>query len=473
MTLDRYVDPISQRYASAAMQELFSPLERVRVWRDLWIALAQHQRELGLPITAAQVAELRAARDRIDLDRAAEIERELRHDVMAHIRAYGEVAPGARGIIHLGATSCTITDNADLVLMRRGLDIVSEGLLATIHSFARFARAHASVPALGSTHLQPAQLTTVGKRCALWIQDLVDVWREIAETRERLPFRGVKGTTGTQASFLQLFGGDAEKVRELERRVTETMGFRSAVPLSGQTYSRLWDLRVVGRLGELAAAAHKTCTDLRLLQGFGEIEEPYESSQVGSSAMPYKRNPMRSERVCALARHLMSIPPALATLASTQWLERTLDDSAHRRIAIPQAFLTADAILRTLGNISAGLVLVGRVIERRVAEQLPFMAAEELLMGAVTAGGDRQELHERIRRLSWRAKESLVESGGANPLREWLEGDPELGPVLLALPPWEPARFVGLAPEQTIRYLDDVVSALPLPREAASADLQV
>ncbi len=473
MTLEQYIDPISERYASAPMRELFSPLCRARVWRDLWIALADAEREFGLPVTAGQVTELREARDRIDLDRVAKFEKELRHDVMAHIHAYGEVAPGARGILHLGATSCYVTDNADLILMRRGLELISEELLRAIHAFARFAREHAAVPTLGLTHLQPAQLTTVGKRCALWVQDLVDVWSEIEDIRERLPFRGVKGTTGTQASFLHLLGGDAEKVRALERRVAESMGFTTVVPLTGQTYSRLWDLRIISRLGELGAAAHKLATDLRLLQAFGEVEEPFAASQVGSSAMPYKRNPMRAERVCSLARHLMSIPPGMATLASTQWMERTLDDSAHRRVAIPQAFLTADAVLLTLHNIGSGLTLIPQVVERRVAEQLPFMAAEEVLMGGVSDGGDRQDLHERIRQLSWRAKKQLVEEGGANPLRAWLEADSVLGPVVEKLPPWEPTRFVGLAPEQTIRYLDSVVGALPVPPDESPSDLEV
>lgn len=473
LAFGRYVDPISQRYASTAMQHEFSPLRRARVWRDLWIALAEAEHALGLPVSAAQVEELRAHRDEIDFARIAEFEKELRHDVMAHIHAFGEVAPGARGIIHLGATSCYVTDNADLILMRDGLRRIDDRLLSTIHAFARFAREHADVPALGLTHLQPAQLTTIGKRCALWIQDLVDVRHEIADIAGRLPFRGVKGTTGTQASFLQLFDGDANKVQELEERVARSMGFDRVFPLTGQTYPRVWDLRVVGRLGELGTVVHKIATDLRLLQSFGEMEEPYETNQVGSSAMPYKRNPMRSERLCALARHLQSIPPGLATLAATQWMERTLDDSAHRRVAIPQAFLTADAILITLHNVASGLILQRRVAERRVAEQLPFMAAEEILMAAVSQGADRQDVHERIRRLSWKAKQRISEEGGPNPLREWIEEDEVLGPVARSLPPWDPQRFVGLAPLQTIRYLDEVVAALPVPEGEAPTELEV
>ena len=471
--LERYVDPISQRYASRAMQELFSPVSRARVWRDLWIALAEAEHELGLPVSPEQIEEMKEKRDQIDLARVAVFEKELRHDVMAHIHAFGEVAPSARGIIHLGATSCYVTDNADLILIRRGLEMVSDRLLRTIHAFARFARTHASTPALGWTHLQPAQLTTVGKRAALWLQDLVDVWQEIDDIHGRLPLRGVKGTTGTQASFLHLLGGDAAKVGELEKKVAEKVGFDRVFPLTGQTYPRIWDQRVVGRLGELGTAVHKIATDLRLLQSFGEVEEPYESSQVGSSAMPYKRNPMRSERLCSLARHLMTIVPGLATLAATQWMERTLDDSAHRRVAIPQAFLTADAILITLENVADGLTVVPRVTERRIAEQLPFMAAEEILMGGVSDGGDRQELHERIRKLSWRAKQQLVEEGGANPLRGFLEEDEVLGPIVKRLPPWDPQRFVGLAPEQTVNYLDTVVAALPASGGEPPAELEV
>ena len=455
------------------MQELFSPLARARVWRDLWIALAEAEHELGLPVTAEQIEELRANRDQIDLSRVAVFEKELRHDVMAHIHAYGEVAPSARGIIHLGATSCYVTDNADLIVMRRGLEMISDRLLRTIHAFSKFARTHASVPTLGLTHLQPAQLTTVGKRAALWLQDLVDVWQELVDIRTRLPFRGVKGTTGTQASFLHLFNDDETKVAALEALVAQKVGFDRVFPLTGQTYPRVWDQRVVGRLGELGTVVHKIATDLRLLQSFGEVEEPYEKSQVGSSAMPYKRNPMRSERLCSLARHLMAIVPGLATLAATQWMERTLDDSAHRRVAIPQAFLTADAILITLENVASGLHVVPRVVERRIAEQLPFMAAEEILMGGVSDGGDRQELHERIRQLSWRAKQQLVEEGGANPLRGFLEEDEVLGPIVTRLPPWDPARFVGLAPQQTLKYLDTVVAALPLSGEEPPAELEV
>ncbi|MGA1203333.1 MAG: adenylosuccinate lyase [Planctomycetota bacterium] len=470
---DLYVDPIAQRYASKTMQALFSPMHRARVWRDLWIVLAEAEHELGLPVTAAQVRELREQRDAIDLERVAEHEKQLRHDVMAHIHAYGEVAPGARGIIHLGATSCFVTDNADLIILRRGLDLVSDRLLRSIHALARFCRENAHRPALGLTHLQPAQLTTVGKRAALWLQDLVDVWHELDDIRGRLPLRGVKGTTGTQASFLHLFDGDAAKVAELERRVAEKVGFSKVFPLTGQTYPRVWDQRVIGRLGELGTVVHKAATDLRLLQSFGEVEEPYEKSQVGSSAMPYKRNPMRSERLCSLARHLLSIPPGLATLAATQWMERTLDDSAHRRVAIPQAFLTCDAILITLENVFAGMTVVPRVVERRVAEHLPFMAAEEILMGAVSEGGDRQELHERIRQLSWQAKQQLVESGGENPLRAMLEADEVLGPVVSALPAWDPARFVGLAPQQTIAYLEGAVADLPAPAELPPAELSV
>lgn len=468
-----YIDPIAQRYASEEIQKLFSPRRRARVWRQLWIALAEIESEMGLPVSAEQVSEMRSAIDNIDLDRIAEIEADLRHDVMAHIHHFGEVAPGAKGVIHLGATSCFVTDNGDLLLIAEASSIVSERLLRAIHSLAEFVRTHAAIPTLGLTHLQPAQLTTVGKRAALWVQDLVDCWQDIEELRNNLPLRGVKGTTGTQASFLQLLGGDEEKVRALDLALAEKFGFSRTFPITGQTYPRSWDHRIISRLGELAAVLHKIATDIRLLQSWGEIEEPYGVNQVGSSAMPYKRNPMKSERICALARHLMAQAPAMGQLAATQWMERTLDDSAHRRVAIPQSFLTIDALLITARNIFDGLVVHPRVIERRVAEQLPFIAVEELLMEGVARGGDRQDLHERIRRLAWQAKEKLLEDGGDNPLRGLVENDDVLGPIAASQKPWESSRFTGLAESQARRYLADVVDRLPRPEEDHLRQLKV
>ncbi|MCA8959312.1 MAG: adenylosuccinate lyase [Planctomycetes bacterium] len=468
-----YTDPLAQRYASASMKTLFSPRRRALAWRDLWIALAEEERALGLPIDANQVAALRAHRDELDLDRIAEHEERLRHDVMAHIHHFGEVAPEARGILHLGATSCFVTDNGDLVLYREALTIIGQRLLRSIHALARFAREHADRPTLGLTHLQPAQLTTVGKRAALWLQDLVDVWREVDRLRIELPFRGVKGTTGTQASYLQLFGGRHEDVEELERRVSARMGFDRVFPLTGQTYSRLWDHRVVNLLCEIGIVLHKMSTDLRLLQSWGEIEEPYRSTQIGSSAMPYKRNPMRAERMGALSKHLMAFPTSVGTMAATQWFERTLDDSALRRLTIPQAFLTADALLIIARNVCDGLIVHPRVIERRLADQLPFIAAEELLMLGASRGGDRQELHERIRRLAWQAAQEMREEGAPNGLRGMFEADDVLGPLLAELPPWEATRFTGRAAEQTRAYLDDVIAALPVPPEDELRELTV
>lgn len=468
-----YVDPIAARYASPEMSALFSARRRTETWRDLWIALAEAQCELGLGVQPAQVEALRAARDRIDLARVAELEERLRHDVMAHIHAYGEVAPAARGIIHWGATSCYVTDNADLLLMRSALRLLAARALRAIHALGAFAGEHADLPTLGLTHLQVAQLTTVGKRAALWLQDLVEAYEQLAALAERLPFRGVKGTTGTQASFLQICHGDAGKVQELERRVATRMGFDRVIPLTGQTYSRVWDVRVVGALAELAISLHKFSTDLRLLQSWGELEEPYGAAQVGSSAMPYKRNPMKAERLGSLAKVVMTLAPGTGVMAATQWMERTLDDSAFRRVVLPQAFLAADAMLLITRNITTGLRVNTAVAERRVRENLPFLAAEELLMEGVARGGDRQDLHERIRRLSWQALEAVRERGEANPLRTLFEADPVLGPVLRELPGWDPARFVGLAPVQTRRYLAEVVARLPCPADDHLTDLSV
>lgn len=454
------------------MQKLFSPLRRALTWRDVWIALAKVEQEQGLPVTAEQVAALVGARDDIDLGRVAEIEREIRHDVMAHIRHYGEVAPVAAGVIHLGATSCFVTDNADLIILKSGLGCVRDRLLRVIHSLSDFCRKNAAVPTLGLTHLQPAQLTTVGKRASLWLQDLVHCYKEVVDLISDLPLRGLKGTTGTQATFLQLCNGDGGRVDALESALAKELGFDKVFDLCGQTYPRLWDHRIACRITDISAAMHKAATDIRLLQSFGELEEPYESTQVGSSAMPYKRNPMRSERICGLSRHVMTVAPGLAQLAANQWMERTLDDSAQRRIALPNLFLAIDAILLAGRNVFSGLIVHDRVRERRIAEYLPFMAAEELLMEGVSRGGDRQELHERIREHSWKAREAILE-GESNPLRSLIEQDDFFGDVAASLPPWEPVRFTGRASEQTLRYLDNVVDLLPRPDEDHLTELKV
>ncbi|MEC9476441.1 MAG: adenylosuccinate lyase [Planctomycetota bacterium] len=472
MDQEQYQDPVAQRYASAEMQNLFSPLRRALTWRDVWIALAKVEQEAGLPVTLDQVRALEEARDRIDLDRVSQIERETRHDVMAHIRHYGEVAPEAAGVIHLGATSCFVTDNADLMIIKTALCTVRDRLLRVIHALASHCRENAAIPTLGLTHLQPAQLTTVGKRASLWLQDLVDCYRQIEDLIAELPLRGLKGTTGTQATFLQLCAGDGSRVDSLERALATELGFEKVFDLCGQTYPRLWDHRISCRLTDIAVAMHKAATDIRLLQSFGEAEEPYEQTQVGSSAMPYKRNPMRSERICALSRQLMTIAPGLAQLAANQWMERTLDDSAQRRVAIPSLFLTIDAILLAARNVFSGLIIHHRVRDRRIAEHLPFMAAEELLMEGVARGGDRQELHERIREYSWKARESVL-NGEENPLRTYIESDSFFSKVASDLPPWEPVRFTGRAEEQTLRYLDEVVDLLPKPDEDHLTELKV
>ena len=399
MTLERetYDNPLVDRYASAEMSRLWGPARKFGTWRRLWVALAEAEAELGLPITPAQIEQLRAHVDDIDFDAAARHERRLRHDVMAHVHAYGDVCPDARGIIHWGATSCYVTDNTDLILMRESLELVRDRLVAVIARLADFARQHRRLACLGFTHLQPAQPTTVGKRACLWAYDLVQDLAELEHRLANLKARGVKGTTGTQASFLELFHGDHAKVRELERRVAAKMGFAEVYAVTGQTYSRKVDSQVLDVLSGIAQSASKAATDLRLLQSQKEIEEPFETEQIGSSAMAYKRNPMRAERICGLARFVISLQSSTAMTAATQWMERTLDDSANRRLVIPQAFLAIDAIGMLYENVAAGLVVYPKVIERHLQDELPFMATENLLMAAVAAGGDRQQLqHERI-----------------------------------------------------------------------------
>jgi adenylosuccinate lyase len=473
MSCESFDNPLAERYASAEMVRLWSPQSRYATWRKLWVALAEAEAELGLAITPQQLAELRSHVEDIDFDAVARYERRLRHDVMAHIHAYGDLCPAARPIIHLGATSCYVTDNADLLLMRAGLELLARRLAAVVDRLATFALQHRAVACLGFTHLQPAQPTTVGKRACLWAYDLVLDLQEVEHRLKHLRFRGAKGTTGTQASFLQLFGGDHEKVRRLDRLVAIKMGFDEVFPVTGQTYSRKVDAQIVAALAGIAHSAHKAATDLRLLQSRRELEEPFEQEQVGSSAMPYKRNPMRAERVCGLARFLMSLETGVGQTAAVQWLERTLDDSALRRLALPQAFLAADAILVLMQNIAGGLTVYPEVIRRHLDDELPFMATETILMSAVERGGDRQELHERIRRHSLAAAAILKEQGVPNDLLQRLQADPALAGVdfqtLL-----DPARFVGRAPQQVDEFVNEVVEPIRAKyREALSIGAKV
>ena len=447
-----YENPLVTRYASRGMAELWSSRKKFSTWRRLWVALAEAERDLGLNITGRQVDELRAKVDDIDFDAARAHEERLRHDVMAHVHAYGDVAPEARKIIHLGATSCYVTDNTDLILIREGLTLVRDGLVGAIDALGTFALARRDLPCLGYTHYQPAQLVTVGKRATLWayelILDLADVERRLADLR----FLGVKGTTGTQASFLALFGGDHAKVEALDRKVAEAFGFADSQPVSGQTYTRKVDSQVVAALAGVAESAHRFGSDLRLLAHEREVEEPFEAEQVGSSAMAYKRNPMRAERMCSIARFAMALPAAAAQTAATQWLERTLDDSAVRRMVLPQAFLAVDALLTLYLNVVPGLVVNPPVIARHVAAELPFMATENLMMAAVQLGGDRQDLHERIRTHSLAAAARIKQGDGLNDLAERLAQDPafrgvDLDSVLDA------RRFVGRSAEQVDAFL--------------------
>ena len=462
---DVYDNPLIGRYASTEMSQLWSPQTKHSTWRRLWVALAESERELGLDISQAQVDELKAHVDDIDFDAAALHEKRLRHDVMAHVHAYGDVCPLARPIIHLGATSCYVTDNTDLILMRRGLEMLRSKLVATIDRLAKFAAEYRDLPCLGFTHLQPAQPVTVGKRATLWCYDLVLDLEELSHRIDSLKLRGVKGTTGTQATFLALFDGNHAKVDELDRIVCRKLGFETAYAVTGQTYSRKVDSQVIDVLGGLAQSAHKAGSDLRLLQSRKEVEEPFEKHQIGSSAMAYKRNPMRSERMCGLARFVMGLTSSVAQTTATQWMERTLDDSAIRRLTIPQAFLSADAILILYRNIVDGLVVYPKVIAKHLEEELPFMATEEILMAGVRAGGDRQELHERIRIHSIEAGQQVKAHGQANDLIDRLKQESSFANVDLtgAL---DPKRFIGRAPEQVDRFIEDVIE--PIRREYAN-----
>jgi adenylosuccinate lyase len=441
------------------MARLFSPARRFRTWRRLWLALAEAEQELGLDITQEQLGQMRGHLDDLNIERAEALERELRHDIMAHVHAFGEQAAAARPIIHLGATSCDIGDNADLVILRDGLDLLMRRLLTVIERLARFAAEHRALATLGFTHYQPAQLTTVGKRAALWLWDLVTDFQAVEAARANLRFRGIKGTTGTQASFLRLFDGDAAKVRRLEQLVAAKMNFAAVQPVTGQTYSRKEDARLIAVLSGLAQSAHKFANDLRLLANLKEIEEPFEKSQIGSSAMAYKRNPMRAERMTGLSRVLMAMEPAAAATAAEQWLERTLDDSASRRIVLGEGFLLADAILLIYQNVVEGLVVYPKMIARHIADELPFMATENILMAAVRSGGDRQTLHEAIRRHSQEAARQVKMEGEANDLLARLRSDPLFAKVDIDAE-MDPSRFIGLAPEQVDELLAEHVRPL-------------
>lgn len=459
MSSDRYENPLIRRYASRQMAELWSERRKFGLWRRLWLVLAQTQRELGLPITEEQIQELEAHLDDVDLQAAAAYERRLRHDVMAHLHAYGDQCPRARPILHLGATSCYVTDNADLILMREALELTARRLARVIDQLGVFAARYRDLACLSYTHLQPAQPTTVGRRACLWAYDLALDLAELEHRLATLRARSVKGTTGTQASFLQLFGGDHAKVRELERRVAGKLGFPGSYVVTGQTYSRKVDAQVLDVLSGIAQSAHKLATDVRLLAARRELEEPFEEEQVGSSAMAYKRNPMRSERICGLARFVLSLQSSTASTAAVQWLERSLDDSANRRLVIPQAFLAIDAVLVLLENVTAGLVVYPEVIAAHLREELPFMATENILMAAVAAGGDRQTLHEKIRRYSQEVAQRIKQQGAANDLLTRLAADDAFAGVDLAAV-CEVRRFIGRAPEQVDEFLAEVVEPI-------------
>jgi len=456
---DQYDNPLIGRYVSTEMSRLWSPQRKFSTWRRLWVALAEAEAELGLPISAEQIAELKEHVDDIDFEAARQHEKRLRHDVMAHVHAYGDVCPAARPIIHLGATSCFVTDNTDLLLLREALEMIAERLAAVIDRLAAFAQQHRNLACLAFTHFQPAQPTTIGKRACLWAYDLVLDLAEIEHRIAALKALGSKGTTGTQASFLELFGGDHQKVRLLEKLICEKIGFAASYPVTGQTYPRKVDAQVLAALSGIAQSAHKMATDLRLLQHRKEVEEPFEKDQIGSSAMAYKRNPMRAERMCSLARFVMGLEPTAAATAATQWLERTLDDSASRRLVLPQAFLAIDAILILYQNVAEGLVVYPQVIAKNLEAELPFMATENILMAAVAAGGDRQDLHERIRRHSQAAAAMVKQQAAPNDLLDRLAADPAFAKVDLEAA-LDPQHFVGRAPEQVDEFLRDVIAPI-------------
>ena len=461
MSNDRYTSPLSERYASKEMQYIFSPDKKFRTWRKLWIALAETEKELGLDITEEQIEELKAHADDINYDVAKEREKVVRHDVMSHVYAYGKQCPNAKGIIHLGATSCYVGDNTDIILMSEALEIVRKKLINVIAELAKFADAHKNLPTLAFTHFQPAQPTTVGKRATLWMQEFMMDLEDLEYVKGSLKLLGSKGTTGTQASFLELFDGDQETIDKIDPMIAKKMGFETCYPVSGQTYSRKVDTRVVNVLAGIAASAHKMSNDIRLLQHLKEIEEPFEKTQIGSSAMAYKRNPMRSERIASLSRYVMVDAMNPAITSATQWFERTLDDSANKRLSVPEGFLAIDGILDLCLNVVDGLVVYPKVIEKRLMSELPFMATENIMMDAVKAGGDRQELHERIRELSMEAGRNVKEKGLDNNLLELIAADPAFNLSLEELQKtMDPAKYVGRAPVQVDVYLKNIVNPM-------------
>lgn len=449
-----YQNPLNTRYASREMQENFGDEKRFRLWRKLWIALAESEMELGLPITQAQIDEMKAHANEIDYARAEEYERQFRHDVMAHVHAFGDAAPSAAPIIHLGATSCFVDCNSELMIMRDGLDIILKKLVNVMDKLKAFALKYKDLPTLGFTHLQPAQLTTVGKRATLWLQDLMLDYENLVNLISHFRLRGVKGTTGTQASFLDLFDGDSEKVKELEKRVVAKLGYENVYGVTGQTYPRKFDYNVLCVLSQIAQSAYKFSNDIRILQNMKEVEEPFGKSQIGSSAMAYKRNPMRCERMGSLARYMLSLPLNSAVTASTQWFERTLDDSANRRIVNAQAFLTVDAVLNIYMNVTDGLVVYDKVIAKHIAAELPFMATENIMMECVKAGGNRQELHEKIRVLSMQAGANVKLEGKDNNLIELIRKDAAFKTVHDRLDEiLDAKKFIGRAPQQVEEFI--------------------
>ena len=461
MSTDRYVSPLSERYASKEMQYIFSPDMKFRTWRRLWIALAETEKELGLPITQEQIDELKAHKDDINYDVAKERERQVRHDVMSHVYAYGVQCPKAKGIIHLGATSCYVGDNTDIIVMTEALKLVKKKLVNVIPELAKFAEKYKDLPTLAFTHFQPAQPTTVGKRATLWMQEFMLDLEDLNYVLSTMKLLGSKGTTGTQASFLELFDGDQETIDKIDPMIAEKMGFKQCYPVSGQTYSRKVDTRVVNILAGIAASAHKFSNDIRLLQHLKEVEEPFEKSQIGSSAMAYKRNPMRSERIASLSRFVMVDAMNPAITSATQWFERTLDDSANKRLSVPEGFLAIDGILDLCLNVVDGLVVYPKVIEKRLRSELPFMATENIMMDAVKAGGDRQELHERIRELSMEAGKTVKVEGKDNNLLELIAADPAFNLTLEELEKtMDPAKYTGRASVQVDAFLKNVINPM-------------
>ena len=465
---DKYESPLGSRYASDYMLHLFSADMRIQTWRKLWVSLAKAEMELGLPITAEQVAELEDHITDIDFACAAQREKEVRHDVMAHVYAYGKAAPSAAGIIHLGATSCYVTDNADIILYRDGLKYLRGELLKVVANLAEFASRYKSMPTLGYTHYQPAQLVTVGKRAALWIQDFMSDLEELDFVISSMKFLGCRGTTGTEASFLELFGGDTKKIDEMNRRISMDFGFEKCYPVCGQTYPRKLDSRILNILSSIAQSCYRMANDIRLLQHDRQVEEPFEKNQIGSSAMAYKRNPMRCERICSLARYLMADAMNAPMTASTQWLERTLDDSANRRISMPEGFLCADAILRLAQNVTNGLHVNEKIVEKTVREYLPFIATENLMMEGVKRGGNRQELHEIVRSCSMNAT-AKMKNGEPWDLLADLSAHPEFGMTKAEMEAvLEPTAYIGRCPEQVEQFLTSIQSSISNVNKASA-----